>query len=358
MSAADARRSLFALLAAIVLVACSAAGVDEMAVHGAKLSADGRSESVEVSASTGGQGGAEDVAPKGGSAGAPAAGGAVAMGGTAGTAAITDLPCAVASLVESKCAVCHGEEPKGAPMSLVTRADWLAPSKEMPGDTMGESALARMKDASSPMPPAGHPAATAEEIAAVMQWIDAGTPKETCAPAGSGGAGGKNGGAAPFPGASAGGSSGSGGSTGSAGSGDGTCGLTSGSASCNACFVASCCAQGEACRNDPTCNAALACLSACDPGDGSCESTCALQLADGNQAFLDVLHCVQNVCADDCGGGGGDVGSAGSAGSTGGGGSDGAGSGTTSCLASGATCSVNGLPCCAGSCDASTSKCK
>jgi hypothetical protein len=104
---------------------------------------------------------------------------------------VGDLPCDVAAIVASDCATCHGATPSGgAPNRLVTHDDFAAPSKADPSQTEGQVSVARMKDASRPMPPSGPLAAG--DIMTFENWVNAGMPKGTCA-AGSSGSGGSSG---------------------------------------------------------------------------------------------------------------------------------------------------------------------
>src|SRR5580658_317619 len=66
------------------------------------------------------------------------------------------LPCPVADLLAQHCLFCHGDPPaNGAPISLVTYADLMAPSGVDPTKTVAQRALVRMQDTDMPMPPTG-----------------------------------------------------------------------------------------------------------------------------------------------------------------------------------------------------------
>lgn len=91
-----------------------------------------------------------------------------------------DLPCDVQSVLSDHCTSCHGNPPSNAPMSLVSYGDLLQPSST--GGTMAQRALARMTDASMPMPPAPAARVPAAQIAIFQAWLDAGMPPGTCAP--------------------------------------------------------------------------------------------------------------------------------------------------------------------------------
>jgi cytochrome c553 len=107
------------------------------------------------------------------------AGGAGGAGGGTGGASQTGVPCDVAKVLADKCLSCHGAKPSGgAPMSLVTYENLTAPSKADPSKKYVERAVIRMQDQQSPMPPGG--GATADDVAVLQKWIDAGTPKGDC----------------------------------------------------------------------------------------------------------------------------------------------------------------------------------
>ena len=99
-------------------------------------------------------------------------------GGSAGTNTTVagDLPCDVAQLMSDYCVTCHSNPPlQGVPISMLSYAGLTAPYK---GSTVAQVALARMKDAASPMPPTGM--LPAPQIAALESWINAGMPPGTC----------------------------------------------------------------------------------------------------------------------------------------------------------------------------------
>ena len=114
-------------------------------------------------------GGVESMAP-GGSAGADNVG--------AAGFDITGLPCDVAAMLAASCSSCHGATPTGgAPNALTTYEQLTAPSMSVPGLTVAQLSLQRMKDAKAPMPPGG---GSASDIAVLEGWISAGTPRGTC----------------------------------------------------------------------------------------------------------------------------------------------------------------------------------
>lgn len=92
---------------------------------------------------------------------------------------LSGLPCDVATVLSTKCLACHGAAPTGGTsLSLAGREALLAPSGGAGSPTYAARAVARMKDAANPMPPAGN--ATAEEIAALEAWVAADYPSGSC----------------------------------------------------------------------------------------------------------------------------------------------------------------------------------
>lgn len=130
----------------------------------------------------GGTGGSGNAGTGGGSGG----------GGGGGSVVPTNsgLPCDVAALISAKCASCHGASPSGG-VTLLTRAEFMAPSARDAAQSYGQRAVARMNDMTSPMPP-GNPLSAAD-IAVFSTWvsggmlegncgaIDAGSSEPTCA---------------------------------------------------------------------------------------------------------------------------------------------------------------------------------
>lgn len=97
----------------------------------------------------------------------------------------TGLPCEVAAIFTKHCASCHGATTAfGAPMSLVSHADLLAPAKLHPKQKTFEVVLERVHDDASPMPPAPKPRLSKDELATLDAWVEAGAPesKESCTP--------------------------------------------------------------------------------------------------------------------------------------------------------------------------------
>lgn len=92
----------------------------------------------------------------------------------------TGLPCDVNQVLQDNCRACHGALPLGgAPMSLVTYADLMAPARSDPSKRVADLCLTRMQDAASPMPPS--PAAMpAADVATFQAWLAAGAPMGDC----------------------------------------------------------------------------------------------------------------------------------------------------------------------------------
>jgi hypothetical protein len=100
-----------------------------------------------------------------------------APGTTQASAGDTGLPCDVQKVLAENCWTCHGTTPaQDAPMSLVSYDDLSATNAD--GDTYADLAVARMRDAKSPMPPSGSMAEA--DIAVVEAWVNAGAHEGVC----------------------------------------------------------------------------------------------------------------------------------------------------------------------------------
>ena len=100
-----------------------------------------------------------------------------ATGGDMTTPVTSDLPCDIQQVLETNCWKCHNNPPNwGAPMSLVTQADFLAMGTVTTTSVVRDLAKTRINAATSPMPPLTEPAMNADDLAALNQWLDAGTP--------------------------------------------------------------------------------------------------------------------------------------------------------------------------------------
>lgn len=133
----------------------------------------------------------------GGSDNDSALAGGVAGGATGGAGGAAGVPCAVRKVVQDRCGSCHGATPLGSPMSLVTLANWQAPSSSDRTKKYWEQAKVRINAASNPMPPAAIGMLSAAEKAALNGWLDAGAPasSEACEPPATAGGGMTGGGA-------------------------------------------------------------------------------------------------------------------------------------------------------------------
>lgn len=85
-----------------------------------------------------------------------------------------------------------------------------------------------------------------------------------------------------------------------AGGAPGTCGFTSGDATCDSCITSTCCTEGAACTADADCNALVTCFDGCR--DEACFSTCQSAHAAGSAKLDTFMSCVDTSCSTDCGG--------------------------------------------------------
>lgn len=92
------------------------------------------------------------------------------------------LPCDVDDVFATYCRGCHGDPPVGGGFSLLTRDQLLGPAPTQPNATLGEQSILRMNDDASPMPPMPAARPSAEEIAVISDWVDAGMPAGDCMP--------------------------------------------------------------------------------------------------------------------------------------------------------------------------------
>jgi hypothetical protein len=147
---------------------------------GASDSSDG-SQSGQPGATVGTPG-VSGVAPTGvaGAAGFVGSPGALPVMGTQGSTAApatSGVPCAVATVVSNNCTTCHASVPAfGAPMPLITYADFHAQAKTDPSKKVYELIPARIKasEVSKRMPPASQPALAAADLQALDAWVSAG----------------------------------------------------------------------------------------------------------------------------------------------------------------------------------------
>ena len=104
----------------------------------------------------------------------PAAG----SGGSIGTDA-GDTPCEVASIVTEHCTSCHAATPRfGAPMPLMSTADFQKPAKAGATMLVHQSALARIRetDPARIMPPVGSSKLSASDLETFGAWLTAAAP--------------------------------------------------------------------------------------------------------------------------------------------------------------------------------------
>ncbi len=128
-------------------------------------------------------------APPPGAGGSSGTGGPIVGGGSDAGSFVGF--CDVQSILRARCVSCHSNPPiAGAPMPLVAYADLMAPARSDPTSSVARVALARMQDATRPMPPAPAMRATAAEIGIVSDWITAGSPAACSSTPPDGGAGG------------------------------------------------------------------------------------------------------------------------------------------------------------------------
>jgi hypothetical protein len=95
------------------------------------------------------------------------------------------LPCGVAQALKAKCQACHGRPPVfGAPMSLLTYADTLAPAPGGKGLLVWQAMKSKLEKGLMPPPATPTGPLTAAEKAALTTWLAAGAPgsDDACAP--------------------------------------------------------------------------------------------------------------------------------------------------------------------------------
>ena len=111
--------------------------------------------------------------------------GASAGGTQVASASVSGLPCDVATVLATSCSSCHGAVPSGgAPNTMMTYEDLVAPSISDPSRSVAELAVARMQDATRPMPPSGGSPTDAAVLAA---WLAGGATHGSCETPASGG---------------------------------------------------------------------------------------------------------------------------------------------------------------------------
>lgn len=106
--------------------------------------------------------------------------GGTSGGSDGGTGVPSDLPCEIEDLLVKRCLNCHGDPLAGAPMPMLGHDDLIAGTPSNPQVSVAQRSLERMMDPALPMPPLPAAPATADEIAALSSWIDAGMPVGSC----------------------------------------------------------------------------------------------------------------------------------------------------------------------------------
>jgi Copper type II ascorbate-dependent monooxygenase, C-terminal domain len=137
-------------------------------------------------------GGAPSDLPNVGTAGAGSFGsgsgpGSVTTGpGATSVPAADGVPCNVATVVSNNCTLCHASKPSfGAPMALMTYADFHAAAKSDPTKKVYELIPVRIKttDTTKRMPPVSRPALLPADLQALDGWATAGAmPSATGTP--------------------------------------------------------------------------------------------------------------------------------------------------------------------------------
>jgi hypothetical protein len=98
--------------------------------------------------------------------------------GGAGSPQSTGLPCDVDAVLAQSCRSCHGASPTaGAPDSLVTWDDLMAPAKSDPSKKTYELVGTRTHDDKSPMPPPPNLRLSAADQAVIDAWVQKGAPR-------------------------------------------------------------------------------------------------------------------------------------------------------------------------------------
>jgi hypothetical protein len=125
--------------------------------------------------------------PGGGTPGGGTPGGGTPGGGT--SVPSNGLPCAVKTIVDSKCGTCHGTTPSfGAPMPLATQAQFQANSVYNPATKVYSAVRTRVNATNNPMPPPPNTMSAAEKQT-LNAWLDQGAPQgteSTCVSSGGG----------------------------------------------------------------------------------------------------------------------------------------------------------------------------
>ena len=94
---------------------------------------------------------------------------------------LSGVPCDVAELVQTHCLKCHNDRPLSASsLPLMTYADLVAPSPQDGYATVADLSLARINNASKPMPPSPESPLTPAQVQTFSDWVAAGMPQGEC----------------------------------------------------------------------------------------------------------------------------------------------------------------------------------
>ena len=110
--------------------------------------------------------------------------------GDGGATSTQGLPCDVDTVLAGHCRSCHGNPTQfGAPMSLITHADLVAPAPSDPTKKVYSMVGARIHDDAKPMPQPPNPRLGPADAASLDAWIAQGAPETTGSCQGGGGSG-------------------------------------------------------------------------------------------------------------------------------------------------------------------------
>jgi Copper type II ascorbate-dependent monooxygenase, C-terminal domain len=113
-------------------------------------------------------------------------------GAGGGAASSTGLPCDVQAVVSKYCGTCHGATPQfGATVPLASYADFQANAVSAAGQKRYQLAHTRLNETtpSLRMPPTSQPQPSAQELAVLDTWLQAGAPQGTSSCGGGTGGG-------------------------------------------------------------------------------------------------------------------------------------------------------------------------
>lgn len=161
---------LLLLLTLATALGCAQSAADEPVQAMTASAGSGATPPVANSASPSAQPASGDAGHAATSAPAPAAGNAPSSSPVIGS-----LPCEVATIVSARCQSCHAAQPRlGAPMPLVTFADFHRAAVSDPSHQVYELVARRIRDVNQPMPPASAGALASSELATFAAWVEEG----------------------------------------------------------------------------------------------------------------------------------------------------------------------------------------